>query len=84
MGAFAAGSVQATAFIDTARVTINHDAWAPGENAARLSGAGVGLAWNGPDAWRATLSIATPIGAEPALLGRQASVRAWFTASKAF
>lgn len=84
LGALAAGTVQATAFVDSARVTINHDPWLPGENAARLSGAGLGLAWNGPEGWRATLSVATPIGAEPALAGRQSSVRAWVTASKAF
>ena len=84
LGEVAAGALQATAFLDTARVTINHHAWVAGENAARLSGAGVGLAWNGPDAWRATLAVATPIGAEPALAGRQASVRAWLTLGKAF
>lgn len=79
-----AGSVQAIAFIDTARVKINRDAWTAGENTARLSGTGVGLAWNGPDAWRASLSVATPVGAEPAILGKQSSVRAWVTANKAF
>ena len=84
LGAVATGSVQATAFIDTARVKINRDTWTIGENTARLSGAGVGLAWSGPDAWRASLAIATPIGSEPATLGRQSSVRAWVTASKSF
>ncbi len=84
LGQVVTGSLQATAFIDSARVTINHDPWTAGENRARLSGAGVGLAWDGPDAWRATLSVATPIGAEPAIVGRQSSVRAWVALSKAF
>jgi hemolysin activation/secretion protein len=84
LGAVAAGSLQATAFVDTARVKINRDAWTSGTNTARLSGAGVGLAWSGPDAWRASLAVATPIGSEPAMPGRQSSVRAWVTASKAF
>lgn len=84
LGEVAAGSLQATAFVDTARVTINHRPWVSAENGARLSGVGLGLAWTGPDAWRATLAVATPVGAEPAILGRQASVRAWFTAGKAF
>ena len=80
----AAGSLQATAFVDSARLKINRDAWTTSANTARLSGAGVGLAWSGPEAWRATLAIATPIGAEPAILGKQSSVRAWVTASKSF
>jgi hemolysin activation/secretion protein len=84
VGAFAAGTLQATAFIDSARVKINRDAWTASENAARLSGAGVGLAWTAPDAWRTRLSVATPIGAEPGILGRQSSARAWATISKAF
>jgi len=84
LGAVAAGSLQATAFIDTARVKINRDAWTTGANTARLSGAGLGLAWNGPDAWRASLAVATPIGAEPSILGKPSSVRAWVTASKSF
>jgi hemolysin activation/secretion protein len=84
LGQVAAGSLQGIAFIDTAHVKINRATWTAGENSARLSGAGVGLAWNGPDAWRASLSVATPIGAEPTILGRQSSVRAWVTASKAF
>lgn len=84
LGSFAAGSLQAIGFVDSARVTINHDAWTGAENAARLSGAGFGLSWNGPAAWRASLSVATPIGAEPALLGRQSSARGWVTLGKAF
>jgi len=84
VGQFAGGGVQASAFVDSARVTINHTAWTRGENAARLSGAGLGLAWSGSNAWRANVSVARPIGAEPALVGRQSSVRGWATVSKAF
>lgn len=83
-GTFFGGGLQASAFIDSARVTINHTAWTTGENAARLSGAGLGLAWSGAGAWRASVAVATPIGAEPALLGKQSSVRAWATVSKSF
>jgi hemolysin activation/secretion protein len=84
LGAVAAGGLQAIAFIDSARVKINRDPWTTSVNAARLSGAGLGLAWSGPDAWRASLAVATPIGSEPAILGKQSSVRAWVTASKSF
>lgn len=84
LGAVAAGTLQASAFIDSARVTINHRPWSAGANRARLSGAGVGLAWNGPHAWRASLALATPIGDEPAIVGAQSSVRGWLTLSKGF
>jgi hemolysin activation/secretion protein len=84
LGAVAAGSLQASAFIDSARVTINHRPWSAGTNRARLSGAGVGLAWNGPDAWRASVALAAPIGNEPAIVGQQSSVRGWVTVSKGF
>ncbi|WP_332878959.1 ShlB/FhaC/HecB family hemolysin secretion/activation protein [Massilia sp. S19_KUP03_FR1] len=84
LGQLGVGALQASAFIDSARVTINHDTWTAGTNHARLSGAGVGLAWNGPDAWRANLSLATPIGNAPVIVGAQSSVRAWMTVSKGF
>jgi hypothetical protein len=64
-------------------MTIGHAAWTTGENAARLSGAGLGFAWSGA-AWRASVAVATPIGAEPALLGRQSPARAWASVSKTF
>jgi hemolysin activation/secretion protein len=84
LGAVGAGALQASAFIDSARVTINHQPWSAGENRARLTGAGVGLAWNGPDAWRANLALATPIGNKPAIVGPQSSVRGWLTLNKGF
>jgi hemolysin activation/secretion protein len=84
LGLFAAGRWQATAFVESARTRINRDAWIRGENRATLSGAGVGLAWDGPDQWRASLSLATPIGGESPLVASQASARAWLVANKAF
>lgn len=84
LGLFAAGRWQATAFVESARTRINRDAWIRGENRATLSGAGGGLAWDGPDQWRASLSLATPIGGESPLVASQASARAWLVANKAF
>lgn len=84
LGAFAGGGWQILGFADSARVTINRDPWTKSQNTARLSGAGVGLAWNGPDLWRASLSVAAPIGAVPALLGHQPSARGWISVNKAF
>jgi len=83
LGAFA-GSWQAIVFADSARIRINRDPWSGAVNSARLSGAGLGLTWSGPAAWRASLSVATPIGAAPPLLGRQRSTRAWATLGKGF
>lgn len=76
--------LQAIAFADSARVTINRHPWTASGNAVRLSGAGLGLAWNGSKGWRASLSVATPLGAAPSGFGRQPSVRGWVTAGKAF
>ena len=83
-GATAAGRWQAAAFVEGAHVKINHRPWAAADNTASLSGAGLGLIWDGPDAWRASLSVATPIGAKPALLASTSSVRTWLIANKAF
>lgn len=84
LGSFAAGRWQATAFIEGARVRMNRNAWSGGRNQATLSGAGVGLLWEGPQLWRANLSVATPIGGESPLVQPQSSARLWFAASKAF
>ena len=83
-GAFAGGSLQAQVFADSARIRINHSPWTAALNTARLSGAGLGLAWSGAGAWRATVSVATPIGAEPLLLGAQPTTHTWATLNKAF
>lgn len=83
-GTTAAGRWQAAAFVEGAHVKINRRPWAATDNTASLSGAGLGLMWDGPNAWRANLSVATPIGAKPAQLASTSSVRAWLIASKSF
>jgi hemolysin activation/secretion protein len=80
---FPAGQWQALAFIDHARVRVNRTAWSAGENHARLSGAGVGVNWSG-SGWSAKGSVATPIGARPALTAAADSVRAWLEIGKQF
>ena len=78
------GQLQATAFADSERVTINHSVWAPGPNSATLSGAGLGLNWAGARQWSARACVAVPIGATPVLIDRTNSARAWFAISKGF
>ncbi|WP_229205851.1 ShlB/FhaC/HecB family hemolysin secretion/activation protein [Duganella sp. Leaf126] len=84
LGTLLSGSWQAQAFIDNARVRINRQPWTSAENGVTLSGAGVGLNWTGPDQWRATAAVAARLGAAPALLSRQSSVRAWLVVNKNF
>lgn len=79
-----AGQWTALAFIDSARVTVNQNTWAGGENSATLSGAGVGLNWNGPDLWSAKAYVATPIGETPALVGGTNTTRAGVELSRRF
>jgi hemolysin activation/secretion protein len=78
------GQWQAVLFADSAHVTINHTPWAPGTNAATLSGAGVGLNWMGPHQLSARGFVAKPIGAIPDVVTNAGSVRAWFVMNKAF
>ena len=84
LGRLLLGTWQAQAFIDNARVKINRQPWNGNENSGSMSGAGVGMNWNGPEQWRASASVATRLGAVPALLGKQSSVRAWLLLGKAF
>ncbi|NIA53509.1 ShlB/FhaC/HecB family hemolysin secretion/activation protein [Massilia sp. TW-1] len=83
-GTSAAGRWQAATFVEGAHVKINRHPWTAADNTASLSGAGLALIWDGPDGWRASLSVATPIGAKPALLASTSSVRAWAIVNKAF
>lgn len=78
------GKWQVVAFVDSAHVKVNRRPWTTAENGATLSGAGVGLNWTGPDQWRASVSVATPLGSVSSLLSEQSSARAWIVASKAF
>lgn len=84
LGQFAMGRLLTTAFVDSAHVKPNHRPWTTSKNVATLSGAGVGLIWEGPNSWRATASVATRLGSTPALVAQQSSTRGWITVSKAF
>lgn len=79
-----AGQWQVVAFVDSASVTVNQNPWSTDENSATLSGAGFGLNWNGPDQWHAAVSVATPIGPAPALVGTTSATRAWVELSRRF
>jgi len=84
LGALPFGKWQVLAFIDSAYVKVNRHPWTTAENGATLSGAGVGFNWTGPEQWRASFSVATPLGSVSSLVSKQSSVRAWMVASKFF
>jgi len=84
LGALADGRWQVSGFVDGARVKINRHPWTPTENTATLSSAGLGLAWDGPNAWRANVSVAKRIGGVPAALPSPSQVRGWAIVSKGF
>jgi hemolysin activation/secretion protein len=75
---------QAIAFIDSAHISVNQSTWEAGSNNATLSGAGAALDWSGPYRWHARVSIATPIGATPELVGSTTSTRVWGEIGKSF
>jgi hemolysin activation/secretion protein len=78
------GPLQAVAFFDAERVTVNHTAWIAGTNGVTLRGAGVGLKWAGIDQWRGRIYVAAPIGRTPELIGTNNSVHAWLEIGKGF
>jgi len=78
------GRWQATLFIDSGRLTINQQPWQAGINAARLSGAGLGLRWSADEQWSAQVSMATPIGKPAEALGIARSTRAWLEIARRF
>ena len=79
------GQVTATAFMDTATLTINQKTWpSAGLNKATLSGAGLGLNWAGPNQYTATAYVATPIGAKSPLVGSVKSTQFSIDVQKRF
>jgi hemolysin activation/secretion protein len=78
------GQWQALTFLDGAQVKVNKAAWVAGTNRASLSGAGVGLSWDGPRQWAARTYIAERIGSTSELVASGASFHAWVEISKAW
>jgi hemolysin activation/secretion protein len=78
------GQWQAGAFLDSERIRVNKTVWTTGINEATLSGTGVSLKWTGPNRWSADASIATRLGAAPALVGATGSIHAWIQIVRGF
>lgn len=75
---------QATAFLDSADVTVNKNPWAAGPNTASLSGVGIGLNWASADQWGVKACIASRVGPSPVLAGNASSIRGWIEFSRGF
>lgn len=78
------GFWQAIAFVDSAYVRVNRHSFGDADNSGSLSGAGVGLNWQGPDQWQGSFSVANRLGNAPSLVADQSSARGWVSVSKAF
>ncbi len=78
------GRWQVIAFVDSAHLRVNKNAWAAGENSATLTGVGIGVNWTGQQQLTASVNVATRVGPVPALVGNTSSVHVWGTISKAF
>jgi hemolysin activation/secretion protein len=78
------GQWQALAFLDGAQVRVNKTTWVAGTNRATLSGAGVGLNWEGPRQWAARTYIAKRIGSTSELVASGTSFHAWVEITKAW
>jgi hemolysin activation/secretion protein len=80
------GNWQVSAFVDGAKLHTNKNSVGSGSNKASLSGAGLGLNWQGPQQWRARITYARSLGKEPSQLtgssAKQSS--AWVELGTAF
>ena len=80
------GNWQVSAFVDSATLHTNKKPWSSGSNKASLSGAGLGLNWQGPGQWRARVTYARSLGNEPSQLAGSAAKQssAWVELSTGF
>ena len=74
----------ASVFMDAGMVKVNQQTWDTGNTEYSLSGLGIGLNWQGPDNWRASLSMAQPLENPPLGYAAAKRTRAWFELAKGF
>lgn len=85
LGAAWGGFLQLTGFMDSATVQLNQTALGTNENSAQLSGAGVGVAWSGPQQFSVKAQLAKVLGTPSvSLTGVTGSVRGWLEITHAF
>jgi hemolysin activation/secretion protein len=85
LGAAWGGFWQLTGFIDSATVRVNQTALDTHKNRGQLSGAGVGLAWSGPQQIIVKAQLARLLGTPSTpLAGMTVSTRGWVEIARAF
>jgi hemolysin activation/secretion protein len=85
LGAAWGGFLQLTGFMDSATVRLNQTALGTHENSSQLSGAGVSVAWSGPQQFSLKAQLAKVIGTPSvSLAGVTGSVRGWLEIAHAF
>lgn len=85
LGAEWGGLFQLICFMDSATVRLNQTALGTHENSAKMSGAGVGLSWSGPQQFFVKAQLAKVVGTPSAsLAGVTGSVRGWLEITHAF
>ena len=80
------GNWQVSAFVDSAKLHTNKNPLGSGSNEASLSGAGLGLNWQGPQQWRTRITYARSLGNTPSQLAGSSSKQssAWVELGTAF
>lgn len=80
------GNWQVSAFFDGAKLHTNKNSVGTGSNKASLSGAGLGLNWQGPQQWRTRITYARSLGNTPSQLAGSSSKQssAWVELGTAF
>ncbi|HEX7815043.1 ShlB/FhaC/HecB family hemolysin secretion/activation protein [Dyella sp.] len=79
------GRWQAALFADTGRVQVYKNPFISGVNSGRVSSAGLGLHWAGPDNWAINAAVSKPIGNTPDLLANaNTKTRFWVQVQKGF
>lgn len=72
--------------VDGAKLHTNKNSVGTGSNKASLSGAGLGLNWQGPQQWRTRITYARSLGKEPSQLAGSSAKQtsAWVELGTAF
>jgi hemolysin activation/secretion protein len=77
------GAWVASVFADRGHIQVYKDPFVPGTNSTTLSDAGIGLHWDGPHDWVASLQAATHVGATSSLV-HSGATRVWAQIQKGF
>ena len=80
------GPWQLALFVDSGHIQEYKTTFAPGPNSGRVNSSGIGMHWSAPDNWVVSISVATPIGSTPDLIGPDVntSTRGWVQVQKGF